>query len=281
MGWHGQMVLKGSRFSGLAALLLWGSIVSASAQTSMPKQSLASNDPICLLIQSAAHANALPVNFFARLIWQESRFQPDEIGPVTRMGQRAQGIAQFMPGTAEERHLYEPFNPVEALPKSGEFLAELRDQFGNLGLAAAAYNAGPQRVRDFLSGQRDLPQETRNYVRIITGHPIEEWLQPGDETADKSKLKAEEDTLDCARMMASLQQTSYPGFTESQLRNFPAWCRYLHSPNGSMCGPVHMQVRAVSLSSLRGSKWHSSLSVHRHPQTSPTHLSSLRQRSAD
>ena len=100
-GWHGQMVLKGSCFSGLAALLLWGSIVSASAQTSMPKQSLASNDPICLLIQSAAHANALPVNFFARLIWQESRFQPDEIGPVTRMGQRAQGIAQFMPGTAE------------------------------------------------------------------------------------------------------------------------------------------------------------------------------------
>ena len=62
------------------------------------------------LIQSAARANALPVDFFARLIWQESRFQPDEIGPITRTGQRAQGIAQFMPGTAEERRLYEPLS---------------------------------------------------------------------------------------------------------------------------------------------------------------------------
>jgi soluble lytic murein transglycosylase-like protein len=60
--------------------------------------------------------------------------------PVTRSGQRAQGIAQFMPGTAAERGLGEPFNAVEVLSKSAEFLVELRDQFGNLGLAAAAYN---------------------------------------------------------------------------------------------------------------------------------------------
>jgi soluble lytic murein transglycosylase-like protein len=42
----------------------------------------------------------LPVEFFARLIWQESRLRPDAIGPVTRSGKRAQGIAQFMPATA-------------------------------------------------------------------------------------------------------------------------------------------------------------------------------------
>src|SRR5271155_1619843 len=127
------------------------------------------HSPICPMIESAARANALPISFFARLIWQESRFRTDEIGPVTRTGERALGIAQFMPGTAMEQGLFEPFNPVEALPKSGKFLAELRDQFGNLGLAAAAYNAGPQRVRDFLNGMRDLPLETRNYVLAITG----------------------------------------------------------------------------------------------------------------
>ena len=44
-----------------------------------------------------------------------------------------------------------------ALPKSAEFLRELRAQFGNLGLAAAAYNAGPQRVQDWLRGKRTLP----------------------------------------------------------------------------------------------------------------------------
>ena len=48
-----------------------------------------------------------------------------------------------MPATAAERNLLDPLNPIEALPKAAEFLKDLRGQFGNLGLAAAAYNAGP------------------------------------------------------------------------------------------------------------------------------------------
>jgi hypothetical protein len=130
---------------------------------------------VCLMIESAARASALPLDFFARIIWQESRFQPDAVGPATRGGERAQGIAQFMPGTAAERGLLDPFNPVEALPKAAAFLAELRSRFGNLGLAAAAYNAGPQRVRDFLDGGRGLPAETRKYVLAVTGRPVEDW----------------------------------------------------------------------------------------------------------
>ena len=103
------------------------------------------------MIQSAAADNGLPVEFFARLIWQESRLMPHAVGPLTRSGGRAQGIAQFMPSTAAERLLLDPFDPVQALPKSAEFLRQLRAQFGNLGLAAAAYNAGPQRVQDWLA----------------------------------------------------------------------------------------------------------------------------------
>ena len=108
---------------------------------------------LCPLIQSVAAQNELPVEFFARLIWQESRLRPDAVGPVTRSGKRAQGIAQFMPATAAERFLLDAFDPAQALPKSAEFLRELRGKFGNLGLAAAAYNAGPQRVQDWLSGK--------------------------------------------------------------------------------------------------------------------------------
>src|SRR6201998_1579147 len=126
-------------------------------------------EAMCLMIESAAKANGLPLEFFARVIWQESRFQPKAVGPVTRNGQRAEGIAQFMPGTASERRLLDPFDPVQALPKSAEFLSELRNQFGNLGLAAAAYNAGPRRVSDWLAGSGGMPQETRNYVAAITG----------------------------------------------------------------------------------------------------------------
>ena len=106
----------------------------------------------------------MPLEFFARVIWQESRFRSDAVGPVTRSGERAQGIAQFMPRTAAERGLLDPFDPVQALPKSAEFLRELRAEFGNLGLAAAAYNAGPQRLRDYLAGRGGMPAETRGYV---------------------------------------------------------------------------------------------------------------------
>src|SRR5882672_10395780 len=71
-------------------------------------------EAMCLMIESAARAANLPLEFFARVIWQESRFQSDAVGPVTRSGQRAQGIAQFMPGTASERRLLDPFDPVQA-----------------------------------------------------------------------------------------------------------------------------------------------------------------------
>jgi hypothetical protein len=116
---------------------------------------------VCLLVESAAHANGLPVEFFVRLIWQESRFKPAAIGPLTRSGKRALGIAQFMPGTAAERNLLDPFNPIEALPKAAELLKDLRSQFGNLGLAAAAYNAGPGRVRAWMAGATSMPSQTR------------------------------------------------------------------------------------------------------------------------
>ena len=99
-------------------------------------------------------------------------------GPVTRNGQRAQGIAQFMPATAAERGLLDPLDPVQALPRSAEFLKELRIRFGNIGLAAAAYNAGPKRVEAFIAGG-SLPFETRAYVIAITGHPIEAWKSAG------------------------------------------------------------------------------------------------------
>jgi hypothetical protein len=122
------------------------------------------------VLAAAATTNDLPVDFFNRLIWQESHFKPDAI---SRKG--AQGIAQFMPETARLSGLENPFNPLEAIAKSGQLLRGLRDEFGNLGLAAAAYNAGSGRVRDWLSRRRPLPQETRAYVLLVTGRSVEEW----------------------------------------------------------------------------------------------------------
>jgi len=171
-------------------------------------------ESICLMIESAARANDLPLEFFARVIWQESRFQSDAVGPVTRSGERAQGIAQFMPGTASERQLLDPFDPVQALPKSAEFLAELRNQFGNLGLAAAAYNAGPRRVQDWLARTGPMPQETRNYVVAITGSSVDDWAAAGS----SGKLPAPAPTTTCRELMALLKRAPNPFVTQLEER---------------------------------------------------------------
>ena len=88
---------------------------------------------------------------------------------------RAAGIAQFMPRTASWHGLADPFDPIEALRHSAAYLRELLDRFGNLGLAAAAYNARPGRVSAWLTNHRALPAETRNYVALVTGWTADEW----------------------------------------------------------------------------------------------------------
>jgi hypothetical protein len=167
-------------------------------------------EAVCLMIEAAAKASDLPLEFFARVIWQESRFQSDAVGPLTRHGQRAQGIAQFMPGTASERRLLDPFDPVQALPKSAEFLNELRNQFGNLGLAAAAYNAGPRRVQEWLAGSGPMPQQTRNYVTAITGTTVDDWARAGKNV----RLPGRAANAGCRELMALLKRAPNAFVTE-------------------------------------------------------------------
>jgi hypothetical protein len=162
------------------------------------------HDSVCLMIEAAGRAHDLPLEFFARVIWQESRFRPDTVGPRRRNGESAQGIAQFMPSTAAERGLLDPFDPVQALPKAAQYLRELKDQFGNLGLAAAAYNAGPARVRGWLAGARPLSIETRNYVAAVTGAPADAWAKGG---ARKPALKT---GSNCSEIVAVLSSQEPP-----------------------------------------------------------------------
>jgi len=149
-----------------------------------------STESICSALAAAAAQNDLPTDFFARLIWQESRFDP---AAVSRAG--AQGVAQFMPGTANWRGLSNPFDPLEAIAQSAKLLRDLRREFGNLGLAAAAYNAGSRRVHEWLAGRRALPGETRAYVRIVTGYSPDEWVRasPGmDKMQSEKKVPCRE-----------------------------------------------------------------------------------------
>jgi hypothetical protein len=125
---------------------------------------------ICHSLVEAATSNDLPAPFFIHLLFRESGFKSAVISPAGALG-----IAQFMPETAAERGLDNPFDPLQAIPASARLLRDLFQKFGNLGLAAAAYNAGPKRIEDWLANRGTVPQETQDYVNKITGRPLETW----------------------------------------------------------------------------------------------------------
>lgn len=169
--------------AGLIDELEWAELQLSSAEpAAQPADFMREPDSLgelCNALLTAAQDNDLPVAFFANLIWQESGLRDDVVSP-----KGALGIAQFMPETAAESGLDNPFDPLQAIPASARMLRELRLQFGNLGFAAAAYNAGPRRVSEWLERRRGLPRETRGYVMHVTGRSVEQWqTTPPDDTA--------------------------------------------------------------------------------------------------
>ncbi|PLS21975.1 lytic transglycosylase domain-containing protein [Neptunicoccus cionae] len=138
----------------------------------------------CQAIRDAAGLHKLDTGFFARLIWQESRFDPYALSPAG-----AEGVAQFMPATAKLRGLGASYNPAEALDHSAHYLAELIARFGNAGLAAVAYNGGERRAAEFIAGSGGLAQETEDYVRIITGQSAQDWRDTPPKELDMALVK--------------------------------------------------------------------------------------------
>ena len=192
--------------AGLCLIAMLAPLPMAAEETAA-SQPAESSDPsdepvaktVCELIEEAARTHRVPVDFFTRLIWQESSFRADAVSP-----KGAQGIAQFMPGTATLRGLADPFDAHQAIPASADYLSDLSARFGNLGLAAAAYNAGEQRVEDWLAGAGGLPFETRDYVLRITGRPAEEWTVFDPNTYPRGILPGPKVARGCTELAALL-----------------------------------------------------------------------------
>ncbi|MFO6464411.1 lytic transglycosylase domain-containing protein [Jannaschia sp. KMU-145] len=134
---------------------------------------------LCAQIEAEARLQGLPPAYLARLLWQESRFDPNALSPA-----RAMGIAQFIASTARLRGLRDVWNPAEAVEKSADYLGEMTRRYGNVGLAAIGYNGGERRVEGFMAGTGGLARETVDYVRIITGHSAEDWRDAPPEGLD-------------------------------------------------------------------------------------------------
>lgn len=113
------------------------------------------------VIESAAKATELKPDLLRAVIRQESQFHPCA---VSEKG--ACGLMQLMPPTAEQFAVHDIFDPKQNIEAGAKYLKQLFEKYeGNLGLALAAYNAGPAAV-DEAKGIPDIP-ETRNYVDAI------------------------------------------------------------------------------------------------------------------
>ena len=92
----------------------------------------------------------------------ESGFNPFAVSPAG-----AQGIAQFMPGTARAYGLADPFDAEQAIQAQARMMRDLLRRFASVPLALAAYNAGPGAVA--ACGCVPPYAETRAYVARILG----------------------------------------------------------------------------------------------------------------
>lgn len=184
------------------ACLTWAGMISVATAGPSLSERQKRVGRVCDLIQAHALQNGLPEAFFARLIWKESRFDPNAVSPVG-----AEGIAQFMPGTAKMRGLADSFDIEQAIPASARYLGEMKAGFGNLGLAAAAYNAGESRVSRWLASGGFLPLETEDYVLDIMGEPADNFTDRAHTGTIRPLDKDKTFSVACRSLRAIMAET--------------------------------------------------------------------------
>jgi SLT domain-containing protein len=134
------------------------------------------NDPYAEFIAAAAARFRVPAVWIRAVLRAESAGDPRAI---SRKG--AIGLMQIMPDTWADlriRHRLgsDPYDPHDNIVSGAAYIRELLERYGSPGWIAA-YNAGPGRYEASLGG-RQLPQETRDYVAIVTAA-----IEAGDATS--------------------------------------------------------------------------------------------------
>lgn len=112
------------------------------------------------LFEKVAHLYDLDPHLLKAIAKVESNFNPQAVSPKGAMG-----IMQLIPSTAELVGVKNPFDPVENIYGGAKYLRYLLDEFKDLQLSLAAYNAGPEKVKLYKSIPPIL--ETQNYVKSV------------------------------------------------------------------------------------------------------------------
>ncbi|SDA25228.1 Transglycosylase SLT domain-containing protein [Sphingomonas sp. NFR15] len=113
---------------------------------------------------AAACEAGVPLELYDALILQESQYRPFVVSP-----KGAAGMSQLMPQTARDLHVSNVWDAAENLRAGARYLRAQIDAFARYDSALGAYNAGPQRIREY----RGLPpfRETQAYVARILSRP--------------------------------------------------------------------------------------------------------------
>jgi D-alanyl-D-alanine carboxypeptidase len=176
---------------GLVASLLSACSSSPSSDRSSPAASGSytgglAGDPWAPHIAEASQRFDVPEQWIRAVMKVESggRTQMNGKPIVSRAG--AMGLMQVMPSTYEELRVKhglgsDPFEPHDNIIAGTAYLREMYEKFGSPGFLAA-YNAGPGRYGEYLTGDRGLPSETRNYVAMIS--PQITGAEPNRRVAD-------------------------------------------------------------------------------------------------
>lgn len=133
-----------------------------------PKPSLAfysktfNTDQYDMIIKQHSYNHGVDPSLVKAVMKAESNFNPQAVSP-----KGAQGLMQLMPDTARNMSVYDPFDPDDNIRGGTKYLKLLDDTFqGNLELILAAYNAGPNRVKEH---NMNVPpfEETRNFIKRV------------------------------------------------------------------------------------------------------------------
>ncbi|QSF54859.1 lytic transglycosylase domain-containing protein [Brevundimonas fontaquae] len=115
------------------------------------------SQPFMDAIAAAAERHGLDPKMLHALVIVESAYRVDAVSPVG-----AGGLTQLMPGTAADLGVRDRFDPIENLNGGADYLARQLLRFGDVKLAFAAYNSGPDRVARL--GRIPNIAETQAYV---------------------------------------------------------------------------------------------------------------------
>jgi hypothetical protein len=151
------------------------------------------NDPWGPYIVQASRRFDVPQSWIRNVMHTESGGQLYVNGQLVTSGVGAMGLMQVMPETYQELQAEyglgdDPYNPHDNIMAGTAYLREMYDLFGSPGFLAA-YNAGPQRLNEYLTDGRPLPEETTHYVAMIEPH-IQGDMPTGRSPADQFAMNS-------------------------------------------------------------------------------------------